>query len=78
MYFPLFAGVLCLYLFCYALLFVHSSFAIIMMKKRELITLLSLSFGCLATVNVPWLFITVPWVGLQCENVVFPDHTHVL
>ena len=26
----------------------------------------SLSFGCLVTVNVLWLFLTVSWVGLQC------------
>ena len=24
-----------------------------------------------------WLFLTVPWVGLQCVIVVFPDHTHL-
>ena len=24
------------------------------------------------------LFLTVPWVGLQCVIVVFPDHTHLL
>ena len=23
-----------------------------------------------------WLFLTEPWVGLQYEIVVFPDHTH--
>ena len=28
--------------------------------------------------NVMWLFLTVPWVGLQCVIVVFPDHTHLL
>ena len=27
---------------------------------------------------VPWLFLMVPWVGLQCVIVVFPDHTHLL
>ena len=27
------------------------------------------------TVSVLWLFITLPWVGLQCVIVVFPDHT---
>ena len=37
-----------------------------------------LSFRCLVTVNVLWLFLTVPWVGLQCVIVVFPDHTHLL
>ena len=25
-----------------------------------------------------WLFLTVPWVGLQCVIVVFPDHTCLL
>ena len=30
MYFPSFVGVMCVYLFCYALLCVHSSFAIIL------------------------------------------------
>ena len=28
--------------------------------------------------NVLWLFLTVPWVGLQCAIVVFADHTHLL
>ena len=78
MYFPLFVGVLCLSLFRYALLFVHSSFAIILTRKRELIILLLLSFGCLVTVNDPWLFLAVPWVGLQCVIVVFPNHAHIL
>ena len=27
-------------------------------------------------VIVLWLFLTLPWVGLQCVIVVFPDHTH--
>ena len=77
MYFPLSVGVLCLSLFCYALLFVHSSFAIIVTRKRELITLLLLSFGCLVTENVPCLFLKVPWIGLQFVIVAFPDHAHV-
>ena len=72
MYFPLFVGVL--YLFCYALLCVHSSFAM----KRKLVTLLLLSYICIVAINVLWLFLTVPWVGLQCVIVVFPDHTHLL
>ena len=25
-----------------------------------------------------WLFIRVPWVGLQCVIVVFPDQSHLL
>ena len=28
--------------------------------------------------NCSLLFLTVPWDGLQCVLVVFPDHTHLL
>ena len=63
-------------MFCYTLLYVHSSFAIILMGKRELVALLSLSSLCL--VIIVWLFIAVPWVCLQFVIVVFPDHTHLL
>ena len=34
-----------------------------------------LSYRCIVTVIVLWLFLTVPWLGLQCVIVVFPDHT---
>ena len=34
MYLPLFVGVLCLYLFCYALLCVHSSCVIILKREK--------------------------------------------
>ena len=78
MYFPLFAEVLCLSLFCYALLCVHSSFAIILKRKRKLVALLLLSYRCIVTINVLWLIFTVPWVGLQYVIVVFPDYTHLL
>ena len=30
------------------------------------------------TVGVLWLSLTMPWDGLQCVIVVFPDHTHLL
>ena len=40
--------------------------------------LLLLSFKCLVTVNVMWLFLSVPRVGLQFVIVVFPYHTHLL
>ena len=52
MYFLLFVGVLCLSLFCYALLSVLSSFAITLKRKRDLVALLLLSYGCLVTVNI--------------------------
>ena len=60
-------------MFCCGLLYVHSSFAIILMGKRELVALL-LSSWCL--VIVVWLFLTMPQVCLQFVIVVFPDHTH--
>ena len=50
--FPLAVGVLCFSLFCCALLCVLSSFAIVLKRKRELVALLLLSYGCLVTVNV--------------------------
>ena len=65
-------------MFCCALLFVLSSFAIILMGKRELAALLCVSSWCIVVVIVLVLFIMVMWVGLLCVIVVFPDHTHLL
>ena len=76
--FPLLVGDLFLSLFCYALLCVHFSFAIILKRKRKLVALLLLSYRCIVTIDVLWLLLKVPWVGLQCEIVVFPAHTHLL
>ena len=70
MHFPLFVVFLRLFLFCYALLCIHSSFAIILMGKRKLDALLLLSYRYILTIYVLWLFLTVPWVGLQCVIVV--------
>ena len=78
MYSQLFVGGLCLSLFCYALLCVHSSFAIILKREKKLLALLLLPYIRLVTVNVLWLFLAVPWVGLQYVIVVFPYHTHLL
>ena len=63
-------------MFCCALLYVHSSIAIILLGKRELVALLGLSSWCL--VMVERLFLTVPRGCLQFVIVVFPDHTHLL
>ena len=71
-------GVLCLSLFCCTLLCVYPSFAIIMKRKRKLVALLLLSYRCIVTINVLWLFLAMPWVGMQCVIVAFPDHTHLL
>ena len=78
MYFPLSVRVRHLSLFWYALLYVLSSFAIILKRNRELAAFILLSYICLFTVNVLWLFLTMPWVGLQCVIVVFPDHNPFL
>ena len=40
-------------------------------SKRELVALLFLSSSCLVTVSVIWLFLIVPWAGLQCVFVFF-------
>ena len=37
-----------------------------------------LSYRCIVTVIVLWLYLTVSWVGVQCVIVVFPDHTNLL
>ena len=46
-------------------------------QKRKLVALLELSYRCIVTKNVLRLFLIVPWVGLQCVIVVFPDHPHL-
>ena len=56
--------------------YVHTSIAIILMGKRELVALLNLSSWCLMMVE--WLFLGVPWGCLVFVIVVFPDHTLLL
>ena len=56
-------------MFCCTLTYVHSSIAIILMGKRELIALLNLSSWCL--VMVERLFLAVPQGCLQFVIVVF-------
>ena len=63
-------------MFCCTLLCVHSSVAVILVGKRELIALLSLSSLCLVVVER--LFLALPGGCLQFLIVVFPDHTHLL
>ena len=58
--------------------YVHSSFASILKRKRKLVALLLLSYRCIVTIHVLWLFLMVPWVGMQCVIAVFSDHTHFL
>ena len=63
-------------MFCCTLLCVHSSIAIILIGKRELVALLNLSAWCL--VMVERLFLAVPRGCLWFAIMVFPDHTHLL
>ena len=65
----------CSMLYC-ALLYVHSSIAIILIGKRELVALLGLSSWCLVVVR--WLFVAMLWGCLRFVIVVFTDHTHLL
>ena len=64
----------CLWEFCVCFCFVmhyfvcvNSSFAIILNERDSWLLcyyLLLLSFRCIVTVNVLWLFVMVPWAGL--------------
>ena len=63
-------------MFCCTLLYVHSSIAIILMGKRELVALLNLSSWCLLMVEL--LFLAVPRGCLRFVILVFPDHTLLL
>ena len=63
-------------MFCFTLLCVRSSIAIILMGKRELVALPKLSSWCL--VMVERLFLAVPQGCLRFVIVVFPDHTHLI
>ena len=63
-------------MFCCTLLYVHSSIAIILMWKRELVALLNLSSCC--HMMVERFFLAVPRGCLRFVIVVFPDHTHLL
>ena len=71
MNFPLFVGVLWLSLFCYFVMHYFVSILVLQSSWRERESLLS--YRCIVTINVLWHFLTVPWVGLQCVIVVFPD-----
>ena len=64
-------------LFYDAVLSVLSSFPIIFRGKRELLALFKWFSCSLVPVNVRWLFLAVPWVGLQCVFMVFPNHTYL-
>ena len=63
-------------MFCSTFLYVHSSIAIILIGKRELVALLNLSSWSL--VMVERLFLVLPRGCLWFVILVFSDHTHLL
>ena len=75
---PLVVGVLCLSLFCCALHYVLSSFAIISKRKRTgYVAYIVLRMSCYCK----YPLMTLPrdaGVGLRCVIVVFPEHTYFL
>ena len=71
---PLWESVIVL-CFCCTLLYIHSSIAIIIIGKGELVALLN--FSC-CLVMVEWLILAVQWGCLRFVIVVFPDHTYLL
>ena len=80
---PLFVGVQCFVLVLIFSTQCTSSFAIILItidwEERAgyftlIVFLMSFDYGS----SSRWLFLTVPWVGLQCVILVYPDHTHLL
>ena len=79
MYFPLFVG------FCACLCFVMHCFVSILVlqpswRGREswLLCYYFLTDVLLLLINVLWIFLVVPWVGLQFVIMIFLDHTHFL
>ena len=70
MYFPLFVGIL-----CFSLFGIHYFVSFLVCNHLEeeerAVCFAFLSYECLDAVYVLWLFLTVPWVGLQCVLWVF-------
>ena len=66
-------GVQCLSLFCYTLLCVHSSFAIILQRERKLVALLLLACRCIVTALPRG---AVAWSAV-CDCGICPNHTHL-
>ena len=71
--------------YCVYTSFCPSSFALILMGNRELVTLIvllvSFDYKCSMTLMVPWaslMVLMVPWASLQFVIEAVPGHTHVL
>ena len=59
-------------LFCYSVPCVHLVCSHLDGEERG-----GCSSWCPVTVSVLLLFLAMPWVGVQCVIVAFPDHTHL-
>ena len=63
-------------------LFLHRYVIILKSRMNSYVKVAIIFFiemvGCIVTINVLWLFLRVPWVGLPCVIVVFPDNTYLL
>ena len=72
-------GFLCFYLFCYALLCIHSGFIITSVAVDLLFGMLPIESGISVLLfMVERLFLSVSPGCLRFVIVVFPDHTHLL
>ena len=63
-------------LICNAVISVLSRFAIILLRKRELVALVLYSYCCM-NVYVLCRFLTEPWVGLWSVIVAIRGHTYL-
>ena len=71
----LFLGLWVWFLLCYAVLCFLSSFAIILMGKRDIC--LTLFYWFCVTVSALWFFFMILWFGRYGVIVVFTDLTHL-
>ena len=67
----------CCFLFCYAAHGILSGLAVVLVVRIVLVAMLCLSSWCLVN-TIVLLILMVPYVGLQCVTVVYPDHTYFL
>ena len=63
-------------LFCYSALYVLVLQSFYGEERAGCLVLVVFMMSCVA-ISVLWLLLVMPWVGLQCVIVVFPDHTHL-
>ena len=65
-------------LFCYTVICVHCSFAIILLGKKELVVLFNCLLDIMLLLLFFFLFLAALWVGLQGFNMAFSGHIYLL